>query len=98
MPNELSYLAFARFTRDETATWQDFVRDEVEPRLGGAEAARRYLALLERVDADDLDAAALVGARDEVRSVAASLADPARRRWSWLEERLSRRIHARMRR
>ena len=94
--NELSYLAFARFSVEAALTWEDFLREEVQPRLGGEEAARRFTTLLERLDADDLEGADLLSARDEVRAVAASLTDPERRRWSWLEERISRRIHARL--
>lgn len=96
VPNELSYLAFARFSSDPDLSWEAFARDEVEPRLGGPEPAQRYVALLEHVDADDLDADGLIAARDEVRAIAATLTDPARDRWSWLEDRLARRIHARM--
>jgi hypothetical protein len=96
VPNELGYLAFARFTREDDLAWEAFEREEVQPRLGGPDAARRYAALLEHVDADDLDADGLLRARDEVRATTAALADPARRRWGWLEERLSRRIHARL--
>jgi hypothetical protein len=95
-PNELNYLAFARFSIEEGLTWDDFLSEDVEPRLGGADAAQRFISLLEGLDADELDAGALLSARDEVRTAAALLADPARRRWAWLEERLSRRIHARL--
>jgi hypothetical protein len=95
-PNEFNYLAFARFTVEADLTWEDFMGQEVEPRLGGPEAAHRFTSLLEHLDADELDAAALETARDEVRSTAASLPDPGRRRWAWLEERLSRRIHTRL--
>jgi hypothetical protein len=95
-PNELNYLAFARFSIEEGLTWDDFLSEDVEPRLGGADAAQRFISLLEGLDADELDAGALLSARDEVRTAAASLADPARRLWAWLEERLSRRIHARL--
>ena len=35
---ELSYLAFARFTWDPTLTWEQFMREEVAPRLGGSDA------------------------------------------------------------
>jgi len=96
VPNELNYLAFARFSVEEALTWEDFLREEVQPRLGGEEATLRFLSVLERLDADDLDAAGLLRARDEVRLTAASLTDPERRRWSWLEERVSRRIYARL--
>jgi hypothetical protein len=95
-PNELNYLAFARFTKEADLDWESFVSEEVEPRLGGAEAASRFTSLLERFDADELDAVAMEAARDEVRTTAASLPDPERRRWAWLEERLSRRIHSRL--
>ena len=97
-PNELSYLAFARFSIEADLTWESFQAEEIEPRLGGAEAAGRFISLLERFDSDELDVADLETARDEVRATAASLPDPGRRRWAWLEERLSRRIHARLRR
>lgn len=94
-PNELNYVAFARFAASPDLDWSAFLRDELEPRLGGAEPAARFVTLLEHVDADDLDLAGLLAARDEVRGVAAGLPDPARERWSWLEERLGRRLHSR---
>lgn len=97
-PNELNYLAFARFASMPDLAWPTFVRDELDPRLGGAEPATRFVALLNHVDADDLDLTGLVAARDEARAVAASVADPARERWAWLEDRLGRRIHSRRRR
>lgn len=95
-PNELSLLAFARFARERGLTWDAFFLEEVQPRLGGSDVADRYIALLNRLDANDLDDSDLLAARDEVRAVAVSLVDPARRRWGWLEERLSRRIHSRI--
>jgi NAD(P)-dependent dehydrogenase (short-subunit alcohol dehydrogenase family) len=48
--SELSYLAFARFTWDPSLTWERFVAEEVQPRLGGAEAAERFLAITETLD------------------------------------------------
>jgi hypothetical protein len=95
-PNELNYLAFARFSIEADLTWERFMDETVAPRLGGADAADRFISLLERLDGDLLDAAGLQPARDEVRDIAASLRDPARGRWAWLEERLSRRIHSRL--
>lgn len=94
--NELSYLAFARFSSDVDLAWEEFMVAEVEPRLGGTEAADRFISLLKHFDADALDAVALQAARDEVRTTATALPDPERRRWAWLEERLSRRIHSRL--
>lgn len=94
VPNEINYLAFARFTDDQDLTWEVFLAQEVFPRLGGADAARRFLTIVAHVDADDLDLTGLVRAREETRSHAAGLPDPQRRRWGWLEERLSRRIHS----
>jgi len=95
-PNELSYIAFARFSIEADLTWERFMAEEVEPRLGGAEAAARFITLVERLDADELAASDLPATRDEVRATAASLRDPERCRWAWLEERLSRRIHTRL--
>lgn len=94
-PNELSYLAFARFANDPNLDWEAFERDEVFPRLGGPEPANRFLDMLGHVDADDLDMVGLATARDEVREIASTIADPMRERWSWLEDRLGRRIHSR---
>lgn len=93
--NELNYIAFARFTREVDLAWETFLREEVDPRLGGPDAAARFLRIVGHIDRDDLAPPALREMRDQVRSTAAALPDPARTRWGWLEERLSRRIHAR---
>ncbi|WP_146179836.1 hypothetical protein [Micromonospora sp. RP3T] len=48
--NEISYLAYARFSWDPGLAWADFWRDEVAPRFGGsaeAEAFRDGAALLD---------------------------------------------------
>jgi len=90
-PVELSYLAFARFTYDPTLTWEAFVREEVEPRLGGEAAARRYLDLIAEVDAPArLDDARWRERRDEARDAARGMDDEASRRWTWLADRIDR--------
>ena len=59
--NELSYLAFAHFTADDDLTWEDFLQVHVHPRLGGEEAAGRFISLLGELDADELEAEACSG-------------------------------------
>jgi hypothetical protein len=89
---ELSYLAFARFAWDPTLTWEQFLDDEVAPRLGGANAAERFLALTEAVDHDptlDIDA---LGRMQEEALDAARVTNPeAGRRWLTLTDHIARR-------
>jgi hypothetical protein len=89
---ELSYLAFARFTWDPALTWEQFMRDDVAPRLGGDNAAERYIDLVETLDGSaEIDAASLEKIRSESLSNAANTAGDVSRRWLWLAERTTRR-------
>ena len=47
---ELSYIAFARFTWEPTLTWERFMAEEMAPRLGGRDAAERFVAIAEEID------------------------------------------------
>ena len=55
---EISYLAFARFSWNPDLSWTEFLEREVAPRLGGREAAERFVAL-----AEELDGAQVLAAR-----------------------------------
>lgn len=92
VPNELSYLAFARFAYEPGLSWERFLAEEVAPRLGGADAADRFLAIVDAIDRRaDLDTGRLKALRSEALANAAALDDEASRRWLWLAERLARR-------
>ncbi|GAB4538425.1 MAG: hypothetical protein Kow0063_26200 [Anaerolineae bacterium] len=82
--NEINYLAFARFGYQADLTWERFVADDLGPLLGGAEAAGRYLALLDV----PRQANALRRAVAEARELAAIQSGEAYRRWVWLQNRL----------
>jgi hypothetical protein len=86
--NEINYLAFARFGYQADLTWRQFVADDLGPLLGGAEAAERYLALLDI----PADAVSLTRAAAEVRDIATAQAGEAYRRWVWLQNRLHQRL------
>ncbi|MBX3070529.1 MAG: hypothetical protein KF883_08555 [Thermomicrobiales bacterium] len=89
---ELSYNAFARFTWDPSLSWDDWLREDAGPLLGGEEAARRYIDLsitldqhanLDRAELDRITGEAL----DAVRSSSGDVA----RRWLWLADQATRR-------
>jgi hypothetical protein len=83
--NEINYLAFSGFAYERELTWEQFVTRELSPRLGGDEAAGRFLELAakrENILKRDVQ---------EAESTAKELAGEAHRRWIWLEERLNRR-------
>ena len=89
---ELSYLAFARFTWEPTLTWERFVAEELAPRLGGRDAADRFIAIAEEIDANQtLPPARLASLRAEALSRAADGAGDIGRRWLTLGEQLARR-------
>lgn len=89
--SELSYLAFARFTWDPSLTWERFMAEEVEPRLGGAAAAERFLAITETLDdSATIDPTDLDRYRSEALSHAAATSGDVTRRWVWLAERIGR--------
>jgi hypothetical protein len=88
---EFSYLAFSRFSWDPLLGWDRFVAQEIAPRVGGAAAAERYLAIVGRIDGarpvDDAMIRPLLGdALDGAGHPDAEVA----RRWIWLAERLTR--------
>ncbi len=90
--DELSYLAFARFTWEPTLTWERFVAEEMAPRLGGREAADRFIAIAEEIDANQtLPPARLAELRAEALSRAANGEGEAGRRWLTLGEQIARR-------
>jgi hypothetical protein len=89
---ELSYLAFSRFTWNPSLTWEQFMRDDVAPRLGGEAAAERFLALVERLDHNlTLPVSELDRIRDEALDAMRATSGDAARRWLWLAEKASRR-------
>jgi hypothetical protein len=86
--NEINYLAFARFGYQADLTWEQFVADDLGPLLGGAEAADRYLALLDT----PADASSLTRAAAEARDIASAQGGEAYRRWVWLQNRLHQKL------
>ncbi|WP_433342147.1 hypothetical protein [Micromonospora sp. CA-111912] len=91
--NEISYLAYARFSWDPELAWADFWRDEVAPRFGGsaeAEAFRDGAALL---DDPSATGAALTAVRGDALAMVAATAGETQRRWLWLAERAARYAH-----
>ena len=89
---ELSYLAFARFSWDPTLTWEQFLADDVAPRLGGANAAERFLELTETLDHDrSLDSDALLRMQEEALDAARGTDAGAGQRWLTLADRIARR-------
>lgn len=89
VPNELNYLAFARFSENPNLSWDGFLADEVAPRLGGLAAASWFLEVISRLDTADVRQ--LQRWRDEARDIGNGHPGEAARRWLWLEERMSRR-------
>ncbi|MCL4186638.1 MAG: hypothetical protein KJZ85_03440 [Rhodobacteraceae bacterium] len=88
---ELSYLAFARFTWDPSLSWERFMAEEAAPRLGGVEAAARFVVIAGEIDANaalPLDRLALLGA--EAGGMAAEGGE-AGRRWLTLADTIARR-------
>ncbi len=89
---EMSYNAFARFSWDPTLTWNEWLKDDAGPLLGGEEAACRYIELATTLDRSlSLDAAALSRITAEAIDVASSAGGEVTRRWLWLADQASRR-------
>jgi hypothetical protein len=89
---ELSYLAFARFSYDPSLSWESFIEQDVAPRLGGKNAAERFIALTEQLDRDrEIAGAALDTMQTEALDAARQLDGAAARRWLTLAERIARR-------
>ena len=90
---EMSYLAFARFTWDPDLTWDRFVAEEMAPRLGGDEAAARFIALAEEIDANQrLPAERLAEMRADALSRAGA-PDDSGRRWLSLADQIGRQLY-----
>jgi len=88
---ELGYLAFSRFTWDTDLSWESWIERDIAPLLGGADAARRYLSILETIDPPNRPAPSILGPlQSEALDAARQLHDESARRWLWLAERISR--------
>ncbi len=89
---ELSYLAFSRFNYDPSLTWEQFLQDDVAPRLGGDAAADRFLELVDTLDhTPTLDTSALAKMQSEALDAACHRDDDVARRWMWLAQRAAQR-------
>jgi hypothetical protein len=89
---ELSYLAFARFGWNPTLTWERFMEEDVAPRLGGAEAADRFIAIAEEIDTNQrLPLTRLSALRAEAARHAAELTGEPAGRWLTLTDQIARR-------
>jgi hypothetical protein len=89
---ELSYLAFARFSWNPGLSFEDFVEQDAAPRLGGLEAAQRFIAMAEELDA----AQTLPSDRLETLRQAAAehrAGGEIGRRWLSLEDQITRRLY-----
>jgi len=91
---ELSYLAFARFSWNPTLTWDAFMAGEAAPRLGGEEAAKRFVALAEELDrAQRLPVERLAAMGKEAFGMASAHEGEIARRWLTLTDQIARRLH-----
>jgi hypothetical protein len=91
---ELSYLAFARFSYDPSLTWDQFLTEEVAPRLGGDTAATRFLELVTTLDAQpNLGKATLRRIQSEALDAARHPDDEVSRRWLWLATKAAKRAY-----
>lgn len=91
---EISYLAFARFSWNPDLSWTEFLEREVAPRLGGAKAAERFIALAEELDgAQVLPVERLAAMQKETLSFAAAGDGRVARRWLTLTDQIGRRLH-----
>ena len=89
---ELSYLAFARFCWEPSLTWDRFLDEDLAPRLGGREAAERFVAIAEEIDANQtLPLTRLAELRSEALGASARNAGDVGRRWLTLGETIARR-------
>ncbi len=89
---ELSYLAFARFTWEPTLTWERFLDEDLAPRLGGREAADRFVEIAEELDQNQrLPVGRLAELRREALAASAGGEGEAGRRWLTLAEQIARR-------
>ena len=89
---EFSYLAFARFTWDPSLTWDRFLDRDIAPLIGGREAADRFVAIAEEIDANQrLPVERLAALRSEAFAHSAATGGEAARRWMTLGEQIARR-------
>lgn len=89
---ELSYLAFSRFTWDPSLTWERFIKEDLAPLLGGANAAERYLEITTRIDQNaTLESKELGKLQAETLEGVRNSDDGVSRRWLWLADRIARR-------
>jgi hypothetical protein len=73
-------------------TWDDFLREEAAPRLGGDAAAARFLEIVAMIDSEaPLERNRLGALRDEALDGAMQTGGDASRRWLWLADRIARR-------
>ncbi|MEI6800511.1 MAG: hypothetical protein WCO04_15055 [Pseudomonadota bacterium] len=87
---EFSYLAFARFSWDPTLSFDDFVVNEVAPKLGGLDAAYEFIRIAEELDhAQILATDRLAVLRRQVAEHRAM--GEIGRRWLSLEDQIARR-------
>lgn len=82
--NEINYLAFARFGYDAELTWDQFVKHDLGNLLGGAEAAQKYLTLLDTQN----NKPSLKQAIGNARELANAASGEVYRRWVWLQNYL----------
>jgi len=89
---ELSYLAFARFSWSPNLSWDKFLDEDVAPLIGGRDAARAFVSIVEDLDAHQkLPVERLQALK---RRAADHRADnDAGRRWLTLEDQIARRIY-----
>lgn len=82
--NEINYLAFSRFCWNPRLKWDDFVKNDLAPILGGIPEALKFLELLKVKE----DRASLSCALNEAREIARSTHGDVYRRWVCLQDRL----------
>jgi hypothetical protein len=83
--NEINYIVVGYFSDHPDASWDDFVTEELEPRLGGEALASTYIELLEKEQVEHSDL-------EQAKSILARVKEPAYRRWLWMLERLYQRL------
>lgn len=106
--NEINYLAFARFGYNANLTWDQFVKNDLAPLLGGEKEAKQYLALLD--PARHQECKSLNECLVSARTIAASLDNEemnnekykekykengdleTHRRWIWLQNYLHQKL------
>lgn len=91
---ELSYVALGRFGFDAGLTWEEFVAQDVAPRVGGNGEAEAFIRLMTEIDQHQvLPLAQLEMIRDEALAVSREQSGEQLRRWLWLADRASQRVY-----